>query len=157
MPTKSVRHSHPYLLESLLTKTDLTTLTTYFSMLEAGLGVMAACLPVQYGLIKSEKIQSMIRSIHSLTSLGSRGSGNGSGSGSNSNSRTRSFYMAQSRGQSQSQNLNDTNATTNGDQTRISEDQPPMPDPARAGSDASHLETQGIVVSKSFGTEEHVV
>jgi hypothetical protein len=115
-------------------------------MLEAGLGVMAACLPVQYGLFKSEKVQSMIRSIHSLTSLGSRGSG---GSGSGSNSRTRSFYMAQSRGQSQSQNLNSG--------AELQADGEPMPTSVRNGSDAgaSHLETEGIVVSKSFGTEEH--
>ncbi|QKX53488.1 uncharacterized protein TRUGW13939_00567 [Talaromyces rugulosus] len=124
----------------------LTTLTTYFSMLEAGLGVMAACLPVQYGLFRSEKVQSMIRSIHSLTSLGSRGSG-----GSGNNSRTRSFYTAQSRGQSQSQNLN-----TAGEVSDAGGE--PIPASVRNGSDAgtnSHLETQGIVVPKSFGTEEH--
>lgn len=136
-------------------------------MLEAGLGVMAACLPVQYGLFRSEKVQSMIRSIHSLTSLGSRGSGSGSGGsgnrsgggGNSNNSRTRSFYMAQSRGHSQSQNLN----TTGGSQTQVSDagggEEPPLPTSGiRASSDAgSHLETQGIVVSKSFGTEEHAV
>ncbi|CRG90255.1 hypothetical protein PISL3812_07298 [Talaromyces islandicus] len=132
----------------------LTTLTTYFSMLEAGLGVMAACLPVQYGLFRSEKVQSMIRSIHSLASLGSHGSGNGSGC----NSRSRSFYMVQPRGQSQSQNLNSmtaTGAVAEGSQTQTSE----VGEPARTGSDASarDLETQGIVVSKSFGTQEHAV
>lgn len=126
-------------------------------MLEAGLGVMAACLPVQYGLLKSEKVQSMIRSIHSLTSLGSRGSGSGgSGNrsgGSGSNSRARSFYMAQSRGQSQSQNLN----TTAGSDAGEAEAEPPLPTSGiRGSSDAgSQMETQGIVVSKTFGAEEH--
>ncbi|KAL8796261.1 MAG: hypothetical protein Q9195_001376 [Heterodermia aff. obscurata] len=46
----------------------ITTLTSYFSMLEAGLGLCAACLPVQYGLLHSEKVRSIFRSIYSLGS-----------------------------------------------------------------------------------------
>ncbi|CAF9943701.1 MAG: hypothetical protein ALECFALPRED_000975 [Alectoria fallacina] len=52
----------------------ITTLTSYFSLLEAGLGLCAACLPVQYGLLRSEKVRSIFRSIYSLATLGSRGS-----------------------------------------------------------------------------------
>ena len=31
-------------------------MTSYFSLPEAGLGLCAACLPVQYGLLRSEKV-----------------------------------------------------------------------------------------------------
>ena len=47
-------------------------------MIESGLGLCAACLPVQYGLMKSKAIQSIVRSVQSaisLRSLSSRGSG----------------------------------------------------------------------------------
>ena len=43
-------------------------------MLEAGLGLCAACLPVQYGLLRSKKVRSIFRSVYSLATLGSRGS-----------------------------------------------------------------------------------
>jgi len=47
-------------------------------MIESGLGLCAACLPVQYGLIRSKPLQSIIRSVQSaisLRSLSPRGSG----------------------------------------------------------------------------------
>ncbi|EED15455.1 conserved hypothetical protein [Talaromyces stipitatus ATCC 10500] len=118
----------------------LTTLTTYFSMLEAGLGVIAACLPVQYGLLKSEKVQSIIHSVHSLTSLGSRGSSNNS----------RGISLTQSR--AQSQRIHDI------DGSQVSEVGLSLPANAAvtAGSDIDmdHFDGQGIVVHKSFGTNE---
>jgi hypothetical protein len=111
-------------------------------MLEAGLGVIAACLPVQYGLLKSEKLQSIIRSIHSLTSLASR-------AGSND-----SFSPAQSR--AQSQRLDGLNGS------QISDVGAALPANAAATAYSDvrmeqNFEGQGIVVSKSFGTEEQAV
>ncbi|KAM0796353.1 hypothetical protein BDR22DRAFT_812102 [Usnea florida] len=58
----------------------ITTLTSYFSLLEAGLGLIAACLPVQYALLRSDKIQSIFRSVYSLRTLGSRRGNNSAGS-----------------------------------------------------------------------------
>lgn len=46
-------------------------------MIESGLGLCAACLPVHYGLHKSKTLQSIIRSVQSaisLRSLSPRGS-----------------------------------------------------------------------------------
>ena len=73
IPTSSVRtESLPsYYPTFLIVFADITTLTSYFSMLEAGLGLCAACLPVQYGLLHSEKVRSILRTIYSLASLGS--------------------------------------------------------------------------------------
>ncbi|KAL9135928.1 MAG: hypothetical protein Q9175_002859 [Cornicularia normoerica] len=58
----------------------ITSLTSYFSLLEAGLGLCAACLPVQYALLRSEKVRSIFQSVYSLATLGSRGSVNSRGS-----------------------------------------------------------------------------
>ena len=47
-------------------------------MIESGLGLCAACLPVQYGLMKSKGVQSIVRSVQlaiSLRSLSPRESG----------------------------------------------------------------------------------
>ena len=47
-------------------------------MIESGLGLCAACLPVHYGLMKSKGVQSLVRSVQSAISLRStspRGSG----------------------------------------------------------------------------------
>ncbi|KAK4693232.1 hypothetical protein P7C71_g4129, partial [Lecanoromycetidae sp. Uapishka_2] len=38
---------------------DITTLSSYFSLLEAGLGLCAACLPVQYALLRSGTARSV--------------------------------------------------------------------------------------------------
>ncbi|KAL8705958.1 MAG: hypothetical protein Q9201_000952 [Fulgogasparrea decipioides] len=46
----------------------------YWSMIESGLGLCAACLPVQYGLMKSKGVQSIVRSVQSAISLHSRSS-----------------------------------------------------------------------------------
>jgi hypothetical protein len=126
-------------------------------MLEAGLGVIAACLPVQYGLFKSENVQNVIRSIHSLTSLGSRGgTSNNSSGNSNGNSGNNSRNMsaaAQSRAQSQRfQGMNGS---------QISDVCASLPDnaAAAANSDArvDDFEGSGIRITKSYGTEEQAV
>ena len=38
-------------------------------MIESGLGLCAACLPVQYGLMKSKGVQSIVRSVQSVMSM----------------------------------------------------------------------------------------
>ena len=38
-------------------------------MIESGLGLCAACLPIQYGLMKSKGVQSIVRSVQSVISL----------------------------------------------------------------------------------------
>ena len=43
-------------------------------MLESGLGLRAACLPAQYGLVKSQEVQSLVRSVQSAISLRSQNS-----------------------------------------------------------------------------------
>ncbi|OKL61612.1 hypothetical protein UA08_03613 [Talaromyces atroroseus] len=133
----------------------LTTLTTYFSMLEAGLGVIAACLPVQYGLLKSENMRNVIRSIHSLTSLGSRGGTSNSNSNSNNNSNNNSGNDSRNMSAAQSQRFSDINGS------QISDIGAPLP--ANAAATASshammdHFDDQGIMVSKSSGTEAQAV
>lgn len=47
----------------------LCTSGLYWSMIESGLGLCAACLPVQYGLMKSKTIQSVVKSVQSAISL----------------------------------------------------------------------------------------
>ncbi|KAL9630654.1 MAG: hypothetical protein Q9164_006311, partial [Protoblastenia rupestris] len=47
----------------------LCTSGAYWSMIESGLGLCAACLPVQYGLMKSKGVQSIVRSVQSAISL----------------------------------------------------------------------------------------
>lgn len=126
----------------------ITTLTSYFSLLEAGLGVCAACLPVQYGLLRSEKVQSIIRSVHSLASLGSNRTGDSQGT------------RASRRSRSQSQRIPDINGS------QASELNAPLPThAAEAGYDPKfpHHEMgnmnggKGIVVSKTFETQEQAV
>ncbi|CAF9941805.1 hypothetical protein IMSHALPRED_002908, partial [Imshaugia aleurites] len=53
----------------------ITTLSSYFSLLEAGLGLCAACLPVQYALLRSGSVRSIFRTIFSPATLDSRRSG----------------------------------------------------------------------------------
>jgi len=118
----------------------ITTLTSYFSLLEAGLGVCASCLPVQYGLLRSEKIQSIIRSVHSLVTLGSN----------HSNESQRS-----QRSRAQSQRLPDFDS-------RPSDINLPLPThAATAGYSPNDTELEmgktysgkGISVSKTFKTD----
>lgn len=47
-------------------------------MIESGLALCATCLPVHYGLTKSQGVQSMVRSLQSAISLHSRSSPKGS-------------------------------------------------------------------------------
>ncbi|KAI4089031.1 MAG: hypothetical protein L6R37_008110 [Teloschistes peruensis] len=54
------------------------TAGVYWSMIESGLALCAACLPVQYGLTKSQGVQSMVGSLQSAISLHSRSSPKGS-------------------------------------------------------------------------------
>ena len=68
-----------------LTKnTDITTLTSYFSMLEVGLGLCASCLPVLYGLLHSKTVRDILRTIASLGSRASSHSGSHGSGGSRS-------------------------------------------------------------------------
>ncbi|KAG4029788.1 hypothetical protein MFRU_014g00870 [Monilinia fructicola] len=41
----------------------------YWSMIESGLGVIAACLPAQYGLLNTKGVQSIVASVQSAISL----------------------------------------------------------------------------------------
>ncbi|CAG8956466.1 hypothetical protein HYFRA_00003851 [Hymenoscyphus fraxineus] len=47
----------------------ICTAGLYWSMIEAGLGVLAACLPAQYGLFNSRGVQSIVNSVQSAISL----------------------------------------------------------------------------------------
>ena len=62
----------------------LCTAGLYWSMIEAGLALCAACLPASYSLVRSKGLQGFIRSVQSvlsLRSLSSRSRGSGRGSG----------------------------------------------------------------------------
>lgn len=115
-------------------------------MLEAGLGLCAACLPVQYGLLRSEKVRSIFRSIYSLATLGSRGS-------RGSRNSHRSYRL---RNQVPGNNKN------GGSQSSEIDVPLPMHAAAAAGHDHSHSElemenmqhAQGILVTKSFDASE---
>lgn len=127
---------------------DITTLTSYFSLLEAGLGLCAACLPVQYGLLRSKKIRSIFQSIYSLATLGSHGS---RGSRSSRRSGARSSRLR-----------DPVSGDKNGSQS--SEMEVPLPTHA-AGHGAGHSELEtgnsqdvdASVVTKSFDTSEQAV
>ncbi|CAD6448222.1 233e18dd-bbc7-4aaf-9392-5be7a1c50f53 [Sclerotinia trifoliorum] len=41
----------------------------YWSMIESGLGIIAACLPAQYGLLNTKGVQSLVASVQSAISL----------------------------------------------------------------------------------------
>ncbi|QSZ30119.1 hypothetical protein DSL72_004639 [Monilinia vaccinii-corymbosi] len=41
----------------------------YWSLIESGLGIIAACLPVQYGLLSTQGVQSIVASLQSAISL----------------------------------------------------------------------------------------
>ena len=152
-PTKTLnvssRNSLPLPSLSLTPLLDITTLTSYFSLLEAGLGLCAACLPVQYGLLHSEKVRSIFRSIYSLATLGSRGS-RGSGNSRRSGG-ARSFR------------LHDPTAN-NKNGSQLSEVDVPLPThaAAAAGHEASQSELEmgnlnaghAIMVTKSFDASE---
>ncbi|KAI9692056.1 MAG: hypothetical protein M1820_009559 [Bogoriella megaspora] len=62
----------------------LCTAGLYWSMIEAGLALCAACLPASYSLVRSKGLQGFIRSVQSalsLRSLSSRSRGSGRASG----------------------------------------------------------------------------
>lgn len=137
-----------YPFSSLISLVDITTLTSYFSLLEAGLGLCAACLPVQYGLLRSEKVRSIFRSIYSLATLGSQDSQN------SRRSDARSFPLP-----------DPMPCNKNGSQS--SEMDVPLPThaAAAAGYGASHSELEmgnshgarAIMVATSFDASEQAV
>ena len=53
----------------------LSTNGVYWCIVEAGLGLTAACLPTLYGLFRTKAIESIVRSVRSITSLGSSPTG----------------------------------------------------------------------------------
>ncbi|PQE28267.1 plasma membrane Pth11 protein [Rutstroemia sp. NJR-2017a WRK4] len=57
----------------------LCTTGLYFSLLECALGLLAACLPAQYGLLSTQGVQSLIGSVRSAISLRSYGSATNQG------------------------------------------------------------------------------
>ena len=52
-------------------RTVLSTNGVYWCIIEAGLGLTAACLPTLYGLFRTKALESIVRSVRSLASLGS--------------------------------------------------------------------------------------
>ena len=114
-------------------------------------------MPVQYGLLRSEKVRSVFRSIYSLATLGSRGSRGSGGSRASRISR---------RSGGRPYRLRDT-APDDKNDTQSSEVDIPLPvhAAATAGHDPhiSDLEMermqskQGIMVTKSFDTSDHAV
>jgi hypothetical protein len=52
-----------------LMRAVICTSGLYWSMIEAGLGVCAACLPAQYGLFNTKGVQSIVNSVQSAISL----------------------------------------------------------------------------------------
>lgn len=69
-------------------KADIDFLSTngvYWCIIEAGLGLTAACLPTLYGLFRTKALESIVRSVRSIASLGS------SGAGSQRSQRSRGF------------------------------------------------------------------
>lgn len=49
----------------------LSTNGVYWCIIEAGLGLTAACLPTLYGLFRTKALESIVRSVRSIASLGS--------------------------------------------------------------------------------------
>ena len=49
----------------------LSTDGVYWCIIEAGLGLTAACLPTLYGLFRTKALESIVRSVRSIASLGS--------------------------------------------------------------------------------------
>ena len=56
-------------------RTVLSTDGIYWCIIEAGLGLTAACLPTLYGLFRTKAIESIVRSVRSIASLGSSPTG----------------------------------------------------------------------------------
>ncbi|KAI9699153.1 MAG: hypothetical protein M1820_007232 [Bogoriella megaspora] len=68
----------------------ITTLTSYFSTLEVGLGLCASCLPVLYGLLQSKTVRDILRTIVPLESRASSHNGShGSGGSRSTHNHTR--------------------------------------------------------------------
>lgn len=53
----------------------LSTNGVYWCIIEAGLGLTAACLPTMYGLFRTKALESIVRSVRSIASLGSSPTG----------------------------------------------------------------------------------
>ena len=56
-------------------RTVLSTDGIYWCIIEAGLGLTAACLPTLYGLFRTKALESIMRSVRSIASLGSSPAG----------------------------------------------------------------------------------
>ena len=56
-------------------RTVLSTNGIYWCIIEAGLGLTAACLPTLYGLFRTKGVESIVRSVRSIASLGSSPTG----------------------------------------------------------------------------------
>ena len=56
-------------------RTVLSTNGVYWCIIEAGLGLTAACLPTLYGLFRTKGIERIVRSVRSIVSLGSSPTG----------------------------------------------------------------------------------
>lgn len=76
------RSSHAYANGLVIV---LSTNGVYWCIIEAGLGLTAACLPTLYGLFRTKALESIVRSVRSIASLGS------SGAGSQRSQRSRGF------------------------------------------------------------------
>lgn len=61
--------SQPQLSPSNKPRLDICTAGLYWSMIESGLGICAACLPSQYGIFSTTGLQSIVRSVQSVISL----------------------------------------------------------------------------------------
>ncbi|PQE07249.1 plasma membrane Pth11 protein [Rutstroemia sp. NJR-2017a BVV2] len=72
----------------------LITQIVFWTMIECSLGLIAACLPLLYGLARSSSIESVVRSVRSAISLRSLGSQNSHRSNASRTPGTTSSYTA---------------------------------------------------------------
>lgn len=58
-----------------ISRAVLSTNGVYWCIVEAGFGLTAACLPTLYGLFRTKALESIVRSVRSIVSLGSSPAG----------------------------------------------------------------------------------
>ena len=140
----------------------ITTLTSYFSMLEAGLGLCAACLPVQYGLLRSKRVRDLLRTIYSLASFNSSRASHESARSNRTHRSARSGFSQNSR----MPPLPNFGATNKTNESGSSESDLPLPMHAAHVASSKYTGEQqdvelgtmmgghGILVTNSFETSQ---